>query len=237
MNKFHARLDLSLISDLPPFRDLAGKDLAALVAMAMPRHYSEGASVFRQGEAAHSFFLLLDGVIRVVKITPAGEQVIARYIPSGQLFGIAQALRLDAYPANAIAAIDCLALAWPGSAWTAIVERFPPFAASTYQTVGLRLQETQDQLVELATKRVGQRVAGALLRLGNDTGRRTPDGIQITVPLSRQDVAEMAGTTLHTVSRLLSRWEENGIVRSSRLSVVIKDASALAKIADAEREI
>lgn len=224
-------LDASLIADVPPFRGIERENLVALLSNARSERYEIGRTIFSQGEAAHSFFLLLDGHIRVVKVTPDGEQVIARYISSGELFGIAQALGLDCYPANAVAAVDCVVLSWPGSLWTTITEKYPTFATNTYRTVGARLQDAQDRIVEMATERVEQRVANAVLKLANQTGRKTDDGILIDFPISRQDISEMTGTTLHTVSRLLSTWENEGLVKSQRKKITVTEGHKLAIIA------
>ena len=82
------------------------------------------------------------------------------------------------------------------------------------------------------TERVERRVARALLRLVHDAGRRAEGGVEIAFPVSRQDIAEMTGTTLYTVSRLLSGWEERGIVRSSRQRIVLTKPRALVAIAE-----
>lgn len=189
--------------------------------------YAKDTAVFEQETEAHSFFVLLDGHIRVVRTTPDGHQVIARYISEGEIFGIAAALGRTTYPASAIAAVDCVALVWPNGLWPELSSRFPLFGASTYKTVGSRLQETQTQVVEMSTEHVEQRVAHALLRLVNQTGRKTESGIEINFPISRQDIAEMTGTTLHTVSRLLSAWEEKGVIVSGRQRVTVVDPHRL----------
>jgi len=95
-----------------------------------------------------------------------------------------------------------------------------------------RLRDTQQQLRQAMTERVERRVARAILRLVHDAGRRIDEGNEITFPISRQDLAEMTGTTLSTVSRLLSAWEEDGIVRSGRERIVVTKPHALAAIAD-----
>jgi len=82
------------------------------------------------------------------------------------------------------------------------------------------------------TERVERRVARALLRLVHDSGRRVDGGVEITFPISRQDVAEMTGTTLYTVSRLMSAWEDQGIVRSGRQRIVLTKPHALVAIAE-----
>lgn len=225
-------LDVSLIRDLPPFRDLDDPALGELLALARPARYPKGALVFSQDEPIHSFFLLLDGLIRVVKLTKDGEQVVPRYFSSGELFGIGKAIGLSAYPASSVAAVDCVVLVWPNAVWDDVVARHPTFATNTYRIVGERLAETQGQLVELATARVEQRVAHCILKLANQTGKRTEEGIVIDFPVSRQDISEMTGTTLHTVSRLLSAWEAAGWVQSGRQRITLIHGHQLVLIAN-----
>ena len=97
--------------------------------------------------------------------------------------------------------------------------------------MGERIQVLQDRLREMATERVERRIANTLLRLARQTGRKTPEGVQIDLPLSRQDLAELCGTTLYTVSRTLSRWEMDGIVEAGRERVVIRAPHRLVMIA------
>jgi CRP-like cAMP-binding protein len=159
--------------------------------------------------------------VRVVKTTPDGQQVIVRYIVPGELLGIAQALGRSTYPASAIAVVDCVVLAWPSRLWPEFAAAFPSFSANTYRMIGQRLDDVQTQVVEMATEQVERRVAHALLRLVQQTGRRSSEGIVIDFPISRQDIAEMTGTTLHTVSRLLTAWEQKGLVKSGRQQVTV----------------
>lgn len=224
-------LDISLIADLPPFHGMVAADLKTLLSSARAHRYSKDESIFRQDAEAHSFYLLLDGHIRVVRLTPSGEQIIARYISSGELFGIAKAMGRERYPANAIAAVDCVALVWPNSIWQETIEAFPGFARNTYNTIGDRLQETQDRIVEMATERVEQRVAIAILKLVKQTGVKTEDGLLIDFPISRQDLSEMTGTTLHTVSRLISAWEGKGLIKSGRQKITLVEGHKLMLIA------
>lgn len=227
------RLDPSLLTDLPPFAGLSREALDDMLARAVSHRFAKGAYIFREGEEAHSFFLLLDGYVRVVKVTPDGEQVIVRYIATGELLGIAKALGRDTYPANAVAAADCVVLAWPSSAWEGMVAAHPGFATNTYAMVGSRLIGTQDRVVELATERVEQRVANAVLNLARQTGRKTDDGILIDFLISRQDISEMTGTTLHTVSRLLSGWDSRGWIKSGRQRITLVEGHKLTSLASA----
>lgn len=229
-------LDRSLISGLPAFAGLDGRDLDGILSRARSSRFAKDSEVFGQDEEAGSFFLLLSGHIRVVRTSPEGHQVIARYITEGELFGIAIAMGRTTYPASAVAAVDCVVLAWPNSAWADLQSRFPAFGASAYRTIGSRLQDTQTQVMEMSTQQVEQRIAHALLRIVSQSGRKTPEGIEIDFPITRQDIAEMTGTTLHTVSRLLSAWEDQGIVRSARQKVMVTDPHALMLVAENRRK-
>jgi CRP-like cAMP-binding protein len=226
------RLDRSLIAGLPLFQGLAMEDLDRILGKARSQRIPKGRAIFEQDAEARAFFLLLDGHVRVVKSTPEGQDVIVRYIAPGELMGIAHALGRTTYPANAVAAVDCVVLAWPGALWNEFAATFPTFGANTYKTVGSRLQDAHTRVVEMSTEQVDRRVAHALLKLIGQSGRKTEDGLLIDFPISRQDIAEMTGTTLHTVSRLLTAWEDRGVVRSGRQKVTVTDADQLLKIAE-----
>lgn len=229
--KVQPRLDESLLTSLPPFSKLERREIRTILEQATSRRYDEGVAIFTEGAPAERFYLLLDGTIRVVRITPTGEQVTALHIPSGQLFGIAQALGRDTYPATAITASESIALSWPMRLWQGFVAQYDGFATETYKTVGNRVGEMNNRIIEMATLQVEQRVATALLRLVNQTGRKTGDGIEIDFPITRQDLSELTGTTLHTVSRLLSGWEKEGLVMSRRKRITVTNPHALVVLA------
>jgi CRP-like cAMP-binding protein len=227
------RLDESLLAPLPPFSQLDRPQIRAILDRATSRRFDADLTIFNEGSAAERFFLLLDGTIRVVRITEGGEQVTALHIPAGQLFGIAPALGRDTYPATAIAASQVLTLCWPVALWHEFVADYPGFATEIYKTIGARVGEMNTRIVELSTQHVEQRIARALLRLIRQSGKRTSDGIEINFPITRQDVSEMTGTTLHTVSRLLSAWEKDGLVNSKRKKIVVSDPHRLVIMAEA----
>lgn len=220
-------MDESLLSQLPPFSRLDRRQIRAILDQATSRRYAAGVSVFDEGAPAERFYMLLDGFVRVVRITPTGEQVTALHIPSGQLLGIAKAIGKDTYPATAMAATEAIALSWPMYLWDPFVAEYDGFATETYKTIGNRMGEVNNRIVEMATQHVEQRIACALLRLINQTGRKVPNGIEVDFPITRQDLSEMTATTLHTVSRLLSAWEKQGIVQSKRKRITVCDPHAL----------
>lgn len=223
MHKLHE----SLLRPLPLFSRLESADITAVLEKATSRRYDAGQIVFEEGTAAAAFYLLLDGTIRVARITPDGDQVTSLHIPAGQLFGIAHALGRDTYPATAIAASELVVLCWPTDLWDGFAARYDGFASETYKSVGARLGEMNNRIVEMSTQHVEQRVARALLRLANQSGKPVAHGIEIGFPITRQDVSELTGTTLHTVSRLLAAWEKDGLVSSQRKRITLCDPHRL----------
>ncbi len=221
------RLDESLIADLPPFAKLSREAISDILKQATSRRHDAGTAIFEEGREADRFYMLLDGYIRVVRITPDGEQVIAHHIPAGQLFGIAVALGRDTYPATAMTATESLSLSWPSSLWNEFVDTHIGFGAQAMKTVGGRMGEINNRMVEMATQQVEQRIANAVLRLINQTGHKVDSGIEINFPITRQDLSEMTGTTLHTVSRVLSSWEKLGYIKSGRKRIVVTDPHQL----------
>lgn len=227
-----ASLDVSLVADLPLFRGLARGDIESILREAHSTRYPKNTHVFEQDETAHSFFLLLHGHLRVVKLTPNGEQVVVRYIGPGEVFGVAMAIGRTTYPATAIAVVDSVALVWPSVAWPRLTTAHPALAANTLEALGGRLQDAHTRVVEMSTEEVERRVAHALLRLAKQSGRKVAEGVEIDFPITRQDVAEMTGTTLHTVSRILSAWEGRGLVEGGRQRIVLKDPHRLFLLAE-----
>lgn len=215
------KLDESLLTDLPPFRTLSRAQIRQILDQATPLRFDAGVAVFSEGMAVERFFLLMDGHVRVIRTTAGGDQIIALHIAPGQLFGIGAALGRTTYPATAMTADDCVALAWPNRLWAHFTEHYQGFATETYKVVGERVGEMNNRIVELATQAVEQRVACAILRLITQTGRKVEGGIEIGLPITRQNISDMTGTTLHTVSRLLSGWERDGIVLSERRKITV----------------
>ncbi|SHN08815.1 Crp/Fnr family transcriptional regulator [Roseibium suaedae] len=226
------KLDRSLIRNLMIFQQMSDEDLDNVLAMASVRQLPEGGSAFTQGEPATEFFCLLNGRLKVVQTTPDGQQVVVRHVNPGDIFGIAKAMRRTEYPATAVAIVESLALAWKSTQWEAFIARSPTLALNALQTVGQRLQDAHSRIRELSTEEVERRVAHAVLRLVQQAGKKTDEGILIDFPVTRQDIAEMTGTTLHTVSRVMTAWEAKGLVQSSRKKVIVIDPHRLYVLAE-----
>jgi len=213
----------------------AGLETAALeeiVHSARQVHRDRGEAFFRQGEPAVFFHLLLEGRVKLTRLTLKGHRIAVRLVGPGEPFGGVAALRRAAYPATAEALEASVALAWEGRTWRELLRRHPPLALNLLDLLARRLQRLQERYHEQVAERVERRVARALLRLAAWAGRRLEDGsVAIDLPLSRETLAELTGTTLYTVSRLLSRWEAQGLLQAGRERVILRDLQGLAALA------
>jgi CRP-like cAMP-binding protein len=227
-----AAIDHSLVKAVPLFEHMSDEALHDILSGCTSRRYPPGTAVFEQGQAADQFFVLLHGRLRVTQVTPEGQQIIVRMVNPGDLFGIAKALRRPDYPGTATAVAESIALAWPMTTWDSILERHPTLAINAMQTMGSRLQDAHTRMRELSTEEVERRVAHTVLRLASQSGKREEGGIRIDFPVSKQDIAEMTGTTLHTVSRILTAWENAGLVEGGRQKLLVKAPHRLLLIGD-----
>ncbi len=129
-----------------------------------------------------------------------------------------------------MAVVDATILSWPSARWPDLAERYPALAENALRTVGSRLQDAHARVLELTSEEVERRIARTLLRLAQQAGRNVEQGIEIGIPLRRQDVAQLTGTTLHSVSRVLSRWEQTGLVETDHQRIVLRDLGALSAV-------
>lgn len=221
-------VDGSMLAGAALFVGLDGRARDEIAALSRMVRLRAGEALFEQDDPATAFYVLLAGRVKIAQVTAEGHQVVIRYVAPGQVFGAVPLFTRTGYPASATGVVDGVAARWDSQVAHGLLDRHPRVVMNALTIVGTRLQELQNRYRELATERVEQRVARALLRLfGGGTG--APQG---SFPMSRQDIAEMTGTTLHTVSRILSAWEHRGLVGGGRMRVVIRDPAGLLAIAD-----
>ena len=222
----------ALVRDLPVFAGMEAQAFDKLLDQSTHRVIPQGRSVFQQGEEAKLFYILVHGRLKVTQVTTDGQQLIVRVVNPGDLFGFALALGRKDYPGTPLALVDSSVLAWPMELMTDFMARHPTLAVKTMQMIGSRLDAAHSRIREISTQEVEQRVAHAIIRLAREAGIKEETGIRIDFPVSRQDIAELTGTTLHTVSRIISQWQGKGWVEGGRKSLLVRDLKRLKNIAE-----
>lgn len=214
------------------FKGLNERELVKVRELSRTVRKPKGGIFFRQEQDADAFYVLLSGRIKAVQTTAEGKEVVIRYVHPHDLFGCVTAFGNDRYPGTSEVIEDAIALCWDRKAVEKLMRDFPPVALNAMRTFGGRITELQDRNRELATERVEQRIARALTRICEQAGRKDGSDVVIDFPIRRQDLAEMTGTTLFTVSRILSDWENRGIFKSGRQKITVRKPDELAEIAE-----
>lgn len=222
--------DLNILAGTEIFRALSEEVIDEVRRSAVRKRIARKAVLFHQGDAVDSFHVVIVGRLRAIQTAPDGAQIALRYLGPGELAGYAALAGIPAYPGTVTAIEDTHLFSWSTHTIRELMGKHAQIAINAVAVLGTRYQETQTRLRELSTETVERRIAHTLTRLAKQAGRRTAQGIEICFPLSRQDFAELAGTTLHTVSRTLSAWEKEGIVSSTHRYIVIHRPDVLVQL-------
>jgi CRP-like cAMP-binding protein len=223
---------MSSIDTLQGFRTLGPTD-RKLIADATREHRADaGKTLFVEGQPADSLWAVKAGLIHIVKHGPQGRDIVLEVIPPGELFGAVVALENRPYPASAMAAEDSVVWRLPASFARELCQKHPTLRAAILDQVTSRLRNAHERLRSVALERVEQRLARMLLTLAEKIGQQS-DGVTV-LNVTRQELADMIGTTVETTIRVTSKWQQAGLVSSSRHQLGLTDPAGLTKIAQGE---
>jgi CRP-like cAMP-binding protein len=225
-------IDPERLRTKPLFKGLADHELHIILQAGRPRQMTGGDYFFMQDDPAEHVYLLEQGQVKLGQVTLEGAQVILNVIGPGEIFGLIGFVENNLYPVSALAVNDCMALSWDRLGLVRLAESYPRLALNAMNHMAVRVSEFQGQIRALATERVERRLARVLLRLVRQVGKKVESGVLIDLSVSRQDLAEMSGTTLYTVSRILSQWDRAGLIEAGRERVVIRSPHGLVSIAE-----
>jgi CRP/FNR family transcriptional regulator, nitrogen oxide reductase regulator len=214
------------------FQGLPAADGEAILHVATRRTLRKGQTLFRQGEPATRFFLIERGYLKLTQVTSDGSEVIVRFVgPRDPVAGIT-ALGEGGYPVTATPCDRVDLFEWSRNVLSGLLTRFPALKTNILREMTAHMDDALMRLRELATLKVSQRLAHTLLRLTGETMSQGHSTAAIPHTLTRQELAELTGTTLFTVSRILTGWESAGLVRSARAHVEVVDPQRLREAAE-----
>lgn len=222
-----------ILAALPVFAGLSERDWEKIVGLFSERQYQKDDYIFLEGEAPEALFFVKTGKVKVLRHSTDGKDVVLRVTGPGQMLGAVATFDGGGYAGTAQAIEECTLLLLARNDCLTLVSRYPVFALAVINDMGNRLRSSAEQIRSLAVERVEQRIARVLLKLGASAGSDLPEGRVIEMPLTRQDVADMTGTTVETAIRVMSKFRRNDLIRSRRGKVVLVDLDALQDIAEA----
>jgi len=216
------------------FQAMPPPDSQAVLGAGVHRSLRKGQVLLRQGEPASAFFLMQRGYLKLTQLTPEGAEVIVRFVGPGDPVAGVAALGEAPYPVTATACDAVDVLAWSRGQLADLLARYPQLKTNILREMTAHMDDALTRLRELATLDVRQRLAHTLLRLTVKSGAAGVAGLSVPHTLTRQELAELTGTTLFTVSRILTEWEGAGLVHSTRGHVAVLDAGRLQDAAEGE---
>lgn len=213
----------------PLLAGLSVPDCATVVAGSHERHFLRRETIFVEGDPMRQVLLLLSGCVKLTQFGQSGSEVILRLTGPGEMIGALALCSTGDHCSSAQALEPSSALTWEAGAFEAFSERFPVLRRNSVRILQERLREMDQRFREISTEKVAPRLSSQLVRLFSQVGKRVNGHLEIS--LSREELAQLTGTTLFTVSRLLCQWESRGIVNARRESVMVLDLPALTKLA------
>ena len=216
----------SFLKNLSIFKILPYHEIENLSRIFVEDSYSKDEYIFYEGENCNWLYIVYHGRVKIIKHSPSGKDVIIDIIPHGEIFGTVALLSGDTFPASAIAGELTIILKLSKNNFYELEKRFPDIITSIAKTMGKRLISAHEVMQAMAVEKVDVRIVKALLKLFKEQSPNSEDPISIT----RQELADIVGTTVETSIRVLSKFEKRGLVKSKRGKIWIKKLPALEKM-------
>lgn len=221
----------ALLRITPVFKKLAPDDRQTIARAASIRRYAKGDPIFEQGTASDAFYTIASGRVKIFKMMPTGKDIILEVFGTGDPLGAVAAYDGRPFPASAVALEDTTCVVIPRASFFSLLEQHPSLVRGLMLGLTIRLVELTNRLAELSGGRIEPRFARLFVKLAGEMGRTERGGTFIPLALSRQELADMTGTTIETCIRIMSRWGKQEVVRTEKDGFVILDRKALEAVA------
>jgi CRP-like cAMP-binding protein len=219
------------IAQIPLFRRVNAEDRDRIAAVSHLRDYERGDVVFDEGDPSDFFYVVVTGRVKVFKHGPNGNDIILEMFGPGGPLGAVAAYESRPYPASATALEPSTCLLIPRPSFFQLLEQHPTLVRGLLGSLSLRLVELTTRLAELTGGRIDARFARLFLKMADQLGRPDRGGLFVALPLSRQELADMTGTTIETAIRIMSRWGKEDVLRTEKDGFVILKREELEAVA------
>ncbi len=218
-----------ILKHSPIFYSLNDDELGELANLTIERNFMSNEFIFWDGDTANWFYIIAEGRVKVIKHSSSGKEFIIAFFNTGEMFGEVAVFENKPYPASAQAITETRLIAIKREDLLTFLANRPQIALKIINVLGGRLREAQSRLRDFAGERVEQRLASVLFMLSSKLG--------LTLPFTRQEIADMAGTATETTIRIMSQLKERGIIRSTRGKIIILDKEKLRLLSEGPPQI
>ena len=206
---------------------------AEIEKQTIPRVYEKDEYIFFEGDPGEWLVFVAEGRVKMIKHSESGRETILATFGPGQIVGEVGVLVGETYPATAQALGPTVTLNLRREDYVELVRTHPDLAWALIRELGRRLQRSHETIRSMAVEKVERRIARVLLRMASTAGKRLENGaVEITLPLSRQDIADMAGTVMETAIRTLSKFQKQGFIETREGHIILVEPHQLVAIAE-----
>jgi CRP/FNR family transcriptional regulator, nitrogen oxide reductase regulator len=223
---------LKIIRRLPFFRQLSPRVIIEINHLFEDCDFAAAQVIYFEGDPGKNLYLVASGKVKLTRLSSSGREVLLDILQGGEYFGHLVIASQQAYSETAIAQTDCCILQISAQNFEMVMNRYPEVTMKVLKAVGQRLEESQEIIKQLSVYSIEERIAATLLRVARKLGEQKQTGTLIQIPFSRQDLAAMTGTTVETVSRVMSRFSSEGLISTGRKWVAIRDFEHLEQLAN-----
>ena len=224
------RHKVELVQKFPLFSGIPLADCASIVSAAHEKRFARRDTLFAEGDSIREILLLVSGWVKVTQFGQNGSEVILRLNGPGEMVGALGLCARGEHCSTALTVQPSTALVWDAAAFESVSERFTMLRRNTTRLLEERLRELEQRFREVSTEKVAPRLSSQLVRLSNQLSKSVNECVSIH--LSREELAQLTGTSLFTVSRLLSKWELQGFVSAQREVVMVRNIPALMQLSE-----
>jgi CRP-like cAMP-binding protein len=215
------------LREIPFFETLTPREAGEISCYFIAEGFKKKQLIFSEGDLSEWLYIVTKGKVKITKLSQEGKEIILEIISPLDFFGGVAAVRGFPYPANAVAMENTEVLKVSRRNLMTIMDRFPNLMFSMAANIGDRIKGSHEMLKSIALEKVESRIASLLIKLSDKVGEKTAEGILINMNLTKQDIAEMVGTTVETSIRTTSKLSKAGILSSKAGKIVIRDLEKL----------
>jgi CRP/FNR family transcriptional regulator len=224
---------LNIISSIPLFNGLPDDQLSAIRQIALEKQYNKGQTIFSEGDETKGMFVVVDGRIKIYKVSSEGKEQILHIIDAGQSFGEVTIFTGQQMPANAQTLVNSRLLLFPRSAFVDLVTANPSLALNLLAIMSKKLRQFAIQIENLSLKEIPARLASYLTYLAEEQGSEDA----VTLPVSKGQLASLLGTIPETLSRIFAKLSGQKLIRVEGPKITLLDLQGIQDLAEYGKDI
>jgi CRP-like cAMP-binding protein len=218
---------LDIISNVPSFGGLPDNQLKELRNIGVDRHYNKGETIFSDGAEGKGFFVVVEGLVKIFKVSSDGKEQILHIYGPGEPFGQVAVYAGRSYPASAQAIARSHILFFPRAEFVNLIARIPSLAMNMLAVLSMKLRGFTAQIENLSLKEVPGRLAGYLIYLLDEQGNED----FVTLNITKGQLASLLGTIPETLSRIFSRMNELNLIEMDGRRIRLLDRDRMIELA------